>query len=206
VEQIVYGYGVSKAQTAQSLIAELAKNGAEKANIFIDSLSGSKPHLADLIAVSKSGDEVVIKSLGHLGHSADEVYKVWMLFTSEKKMTIRVINMPILNVTQPGDPLSALVRELVATLLSHIAESDREFRSERQKEGILEAKARGVKFGREPMEKPNAFAAVKDMYRNGEISLREGARMLGVNRGTFKGWLEADGGGSARREEKAMGL
>jgi DNA invertase Pin-like site-specific DNA recombinase len=192
LEPIVYGYGLSRSQTAESLAADLAENGVETTNIFIDSPTGSKPRLAKVLAASKPGDELVIKSLGHLGHSADEIWKAWMLFSNEKKMTIRVLNMPLLSVTQPGDPLSALVRELVATVLSHIAESDKEFKAARQKEGILEAKARGVKFGKKPMRIPDGFAAVKDRFNSGEISLREGARILGVNRGTFKGWLDAD--------------
>jgi DNA invertase Pin-like site-specific DNA recombinase len=206
MEQTVYAYGLSKSQTAEHLAAELAGSGVEKENIFIDSLNGSRSRFANLLDVLKPGDSLVIKSLGHLGHSADEVSKAWMLLTAEKKLMVRVLNMPILNVTQPGDPLSALVRELVATLLSHIAESDREFKAERQKEGILEAKARGVKFGRERMEIPNGFAAVKTMYVNGEISLREGARILGVNRGTFKGWLDADAMASAQQDEAEVQL
>jgi DNA invertase Pin-like site-specific DNA recombinase len=82
----------------------------------------------------------------------------------------------------------------VATLLSHIAESDREFKAERQKEGFLEAKARGVKFGRERMEIPDAFAEVRERHKNGEISLREARGYLGLTAGLFRvGWMRMVG-------------
>jgi len=46
---------------------------------------------------------------------------------------------------------------VVQHTLSYVAQTEREFIRQRQKEGIAAAKSRGVKFGREPMAMPREF-------------------------------------------------
>ena len=59
---------------------------------------------------------------------------------------------------------------------------------QRTMEGIAAAKARGVQFGRKPMEKPKGFEAVREAWERQEISEAEAARRLGVSRFTFHKW------------------
>jgi DNA invertase Pin-like site-specific DNA recombinase len=82
-----------------------------------------------------------------------------------------------------------LIADLVLQILSYVAQTERESIRQRQAEGIAAATARGVKFGREPMERPEAFAALREAWANHRISARSAARQLGVTHKTFLAWV-----------------
>jgi hypothetical protein len=60
----------------------------------------------------------------------------------------------------------------------------------RQREGINEAKERGVQFGRKELTKPKNFAVVMKKWRGKEISANRVAKLLGVSRPTFIKWTK----------------
>ncbi|MBQ6316180.1 MAG: recombinase family protein [Oscillospiraceae bacterium] len=60
--------------------------------------------------------------------------------------------------------------DIVLQLLSYVAETERKFIRQRQAEGIAAAKARGVRFGRRPMERPPQFTELFNRWERGEIS------------------------------------
>ena len=55
---------------------------------------------------------------------------------------------------------------------------------------ISEAKKRGVQFGRKAIIKPKNFDEVAKLWKNGKVSLREGAKLLNVSHSTFSKWLK----------------
>lgn len=59
---------------------------------------------------------------------------------------------------------------------------------QRQKEGIALAKAKGVKFGREPKKIPTEFYLIYPLWESKQISAREAGRRLKVNHSTFLKW------------------
>ena len=61
---------------------------------------------------------------------------------------------------------------------------------QRQREGIDAAKAKGVRFGRPPLEKEEEFYKLKKRWLSKEISTREAARILGVSHQTFWKWVK----------------
>lgn len=52
--------------------------------------------------------------------------------------------------------------------------------------------ARGVKFGRQPLERPPEYAAIRSQYEKIEISARKAGRALGVSHKTFIRWYWQD--------------
>ena len=50
------------------------------------------------------------------------------------------------------------------------------------------AKARGVKFGREAMQRPINFNEILQQWKNGEISARKAAKLLNISTTTFISW------------------
>ena len=54
----------------------------------------------------------------------------------------------------------------------YVAQTEREFIKQRQKEGIAAAKARGVQFGRAPMERPAEYSTLRTMWLQGEMPHR----------------------------------
>jgi DNA invertase Pin-like site-specific DNA recombinase len=72
--------------------------------------------------------------------------------------------------------------------LSYVAETERAFNRQRQKEGIAIAKEKGVRFGRAPKAKPKIFPDIYAKWVTKELSARAAARELGVNHRTFLMW------------------
>ncbi len=75
-------------------------------------------------------------------------------------------------------------------ILSYVAQTEKEFSHQRQAEGIAAAKARGVKFGRIPLELPPNFSEVFNEWREGKVSARNAAKLLGTNHNTFLRWTK----------------
>ena len=108
----------------------------------------------------------------------------------EKHIGIVVIDMPLLDTRQKERDLTGtFISDLVLQILSYVAQQEREFIRQRQAEGIEAAKARGVRFGRMPMERPENFSDTKAAWERGEISAREAGRRLGISHKTFLSWV-----------------
>ena len=96
--------------------------------------------------------------------------------------------MPLLDTCRSRDLTGTLIADIVLQLLSYVAQMEREAIRQRQAEGIAAAKARGVRFGAKPMEKPDCFPRYVLAYQSGEISAREAARRMGISHTTFLRW------------------
>jgi L-ascorbate metabolism protein UlaG (beta-lactamase superfamily) len=73
----------------------------------------------------------------------------------------------------------------VQDFIDQFKETEREFIRRKQADGIAAAKARGVRFGLKPMEKPKTFERFRTKRRRGEISARKAATQPGVSHNTF---------------------
>lgn len=161
--------------------------------IVLDKQSGkdfSRPGYLALLKKIKPGDTLVIKSIDRLGRNYSEILEQWRILTKEKNVGIIVLDMPLLNTKQSKDLTGTLIADIVLQLLSYVAETERNFIRQRQAEGITAAKARGVKFGRRPKERPPEFEQLKIKWQNGEISARKASEILGINHTTFKNWAQ----------------
>ena len=83
-----------------------------------------------------------------------------------------------------------LIADIVLQLLSHVAQAEWEFNRQRQAEGIVAAKAKGVHFGRKFKDWGENYESVVAAWRRGELSGRAAARELGVAHGTFQRWCK----------------
>lgn len=115
--------------------------------------------------------------------------KQWRFITKEKQAAIVVLDMPLLDTRQNRDLTGTLIADIVLQMLSYVAQTEREFIRQRQKEGIAAAKARGVKFGREAIPIPPEFETCAAEWSAGRLSARGGARLLNVSTKTFIRWL-----------------
>ena len=86
------------------------------------------------------------------------------------------------------------VADIVLQLLSYVAQTEREFIRQRQAEGIAAAKERGVRFGRSPMVRPEAYEALKLQWEDNQISARAAAKQLGITHRTFLKWVHERNG------------
>ena len=167
--------------------------GVARERVFVDKQSGKdfdRPAYQDLLGRLSSGDTLVVKSLDRLGRKYDEMLEQWRIITKEKGAAIVVLDLPLLDTRErrTGDLTGILISDIVLQLFSYVAQTEREMNHQRTMEGIAAAKARGVQFGRKPMEKPKGFDAVREAWERQEISEAEAARRLRVSRFTFHKW------------------
>ena len=140
----------------------------------------------------KPGDVVVIKSIDRLGRNYVESIDQWRLITREKKAAIVVLEVSLLDTRISKDLNGMLISDIVLQLLSYVTETEREFILRRQKEGIEAAKARGVRFGAKPKEKPACYSRCVESWKAGKISARTAAKECGVNHKTFLRWVSEE--------------
>ena len=146
----------------------------------------------------------MVKSIDRLGRNYEEILEQWRILTKEKRTAIVVLDMPLLDTRQGRDLTGTLIADIVLQLLSYVAQTEREFIHQRQAEGIAAAKARGVRFGRKPLERPPEFDAVRRNWKNGQISARKAAIQLGITHQTFLAWV-AESQSAATSGEKSTG-
>lgn len=192
-----YGYVrvSSRDQNEERQIIAMHEFGVADKQIYMDKQSGKdfeRPQYKKLMRKIKTGDTLVIKSIDRLGRNYDEILVQWRTITKQKKAAIVVLDMPLLDTRQNRDLTGTLIADIVLQLLSYVAQTERDFIKQRQKEGIAAAKARGVQFGRTPMERPADYDQIKASWFQEKISAREAGRQLGVTHKTFLRWVNSD--------------
>lgn len=193
----VYGYVrvSTKEQNEARQVVAMSEFGVEGQNVFIEKQSGkdfNRPQYKRLLRKLKAGDTLVIKSIDRLGRNYDEIIEQWRIITKEKQAAIVVLDMPLLDTRQGRDLTGTLIADIVLQLLSYVAQTEREFIKQRQAEGITAAKARGVRFGPKPKERPAEYDECRIAWKNGTITAREAARQLQVSHNTFLRWVRAE--------------
>ena len=192
---ITYGYirvsTIAQHDDRQRIAME--EFGITADHIFADKQSGKnfdRPAYNELMAKLSMGDTLVVKSLDRLGRSYEEMIRQLDIITHEKNAFIVVLDLPLLDSRNKyGDDLTAkLVLNLIIQFFSYVAQMEREMNHRRTMEGIAAAKARGVKFGRNPMKRPAEYEAIRSRWMANEISAREAARRLGIALSTFLRW------------------
>ena len=169
--------------------------GIPKECIFVDKQSGKdfdRPAYREMIATVKPGDTVVVKSLDRLGRNYDEMIRQLDIITKKKEAAIVVIDLPLLDTRNKySDELTAkLILNFVIQIFSYVAETERNMNHQRTMEGLAAARARGVKFGRKPIEKPDSYETFREQWKNKKISARKAAVALGVSTPTFLKWVK----------------
>jgi DNA invertase Pin-like site-specific DNA recombinase len=189
-----YGYVrvSTREQNEDRQLVAMLGFGVQDGNILMDKLSGKdfqRPAYRRLLKKLRPGDTLVVKSIDRLGRDYGEILEQWRVITKEKQSAIVVLDIPLLDTRRKERDLTGtFIADLVLQILSYVAQTEREMIRQRQAEGIAAAKARGVRFGRPPLERPERFREVLETWRRREISAREAGRQLGVTYKTFQDW------------------
>jgi DNA invertase Pin-like site-specific DNA recombinase len=196
-EQEMYGYVrvSTKEQNEDRQVLALRERGIPLRNIYIDKVSGrdfNRPQYKKLLRKLNANTTLYIKSIDRLGRNYRDLCDQWRIITKEKHAAIVVLDMPLLDTRQGRDLTGILIADIVLQLLSYVAQTEREYIKKRQAEGIAAAKARGVKFGAAPKERPPQYLSCAEQWRKGSISAREAAKQCGVAHQTFLKWVRTE--------------
>ena len=186
----IFGYVrvSSKAQNEERQLVAFKKYGIDERDIYIDKQSGkdfNRENYITLKHILRENDLLVIKSIDRLGRNYSQIIDEWQDITKNIKADIVVIDMPLLDTRKNKDLLGTFISDLVLQILSYVAEQERTFIKQRQKEGITNARNNGVKFGRPRIEKPQNFDIVVSKWKNKEIKSKEAMELLGLKPNTF---------------------
>lgn len=185
----------SKEQNEDRQRIAMHEFGIDDNHIVLDKQSGKdflRPGYIRLMKKIKPGDTLVIKSIDRLGRYYNDILEQWRILTHEKQVGIVVLDMPLLDTSKNKDLTGKLIADIVLQLLSYVAETERSYIRQRQTEGIAAAKARGVKFGRKPKEKPPEFENLKMDWLEGKVSARNASKQLGIHYNTFIKWAKME--------------
>ena len=186
----IFGYArvSSKEQNVERQLVAFKGYGIDERDIYIDKQSGkdfNREQYNTLKHILRENDLLVIKSIDRLGRNYEMIVNEWKDITKNIKADIVVIDMPLLDTRKNKDLLGTFISDLVLQILGYVAEQERTFIKQRQKEGILVAKNNGVKFGRPKIEKPLNFDDVVLKWKNNEIKTKEAMELLGLKPNTF---------------------
>ena len=196
MEQI-YGYArvSTKEQNEARQLTALREMGIPSENVYLDKQSGAdfeRVQYRRMLRRLGPGDTLIVKSIDRLGRNYTEILEQWRIITKSKRAAIVILDMPLLDTRQNRDLTGQLIADIVLQLLSYVAQTEREFIRQRQAEGILAAKERGVHFGREAAPVSEGFPEILAEWRAKKLGSRAAAERLGVSQTTFLKWAKAE--------------
>lgn len=152
--------------------------GVEK--VFSEKLSGKntdRPQFQEMMNYLREGDTLYVESISRLSRSIRDLLKTVDILT-EKGVTLVSSKENIDTSTPQG--------RFVLSIFAALSELEREQILQRQREGIAQAKARGVYRGRKPLKiDEKQFRAVCKLWTDGTITATEAMKRLNLLSNTF---------------------
>ena len=175
---MVYGYArVSTAdQNLDRQKDALYKYGID--HLYCEKISGTKknrPELDQMLGTIQNGDTIVIESLSRLGRSVKNLAELMELL-NEKGIRLVSLKETINTTSSTG--------RLLFTILSSLAQFERDVLVERTREGLNAARARGRCGGR-PKTDAKAIQRAIALYNTKQYSSTEIQEMTGISKSTL---------------------
>jgi DNA invertase Pin-like site-specific DNA recombinase len=163
----------------EAQIAELTEAGCERLYKEQVSSVGKRDQLETAIDFARESDAMVVTKLDRLARSVKHFIHIEGRLR-QKSVSLRILNMGIETGTATG--------RMMMTIVSAIAQFEREMMLERQREGIAKAKADGKYKGR----KATARAKASEVFRLRQqgVAPIQIARQLGISRASVYRCLE----------------
>lgn len=164
-------------------------DGLELDRVFTDKASGStsdRPALDELRNFVRDGDAVVVHSMDRLARNLDDLRRI------VREMTDRGVVVEFVKEQLTFSGESNPMNTLLLSVMGAVAEFERELIRERQAEGILKAKKRGVYRGRAKALSDTQVLDLRERAAAGEAKAAL-AREFGVSRDTVYAYLARAG-------------
>ena len=146
--------------------------------VYIDRMSGkntNRPELQKMMEYVRKGDTVIVESISRFARNTRDLLELVEQLTA--KGVEFVSKKEAIDTTTPTG-------KFMLTVFGAVAELEREYILQRQREGISIAKEQGKYKGRKPIVSPE-FEQVTAKWRSGAITAAEAMRTLHVSKSTF---------------------
>lgn len=146
--------------------------------VYIDRMSGKnteRPELQRMLNYVREGDTVIVESISRFARNTRDLLEL-IDYLNRKKVEF-VSKKEAIDTSTPNG-------KFMLTIFGAVAELEREYILQRQREGVEIAKANGIYKGRKPIEREN-FAQVVSLWESGRITAVEAMKRLNLKPSTF---------------------
>lgn len=147
-------------------------------DLYLDKASGKntdRPELKKLMSYVRRGDIVIVESISRFARNTRDLLELIEIL-STKEVTFISKKEAIDTDTPTG--------RFMLTVFGAVAELEREYILQRQREGVVIAKQQGKYKGRKRIESPELNRVIS-RWRNGDISAVKAIEILQISRNTF---------------------
>lgn len=177
---MVFGYArvSTQEQNLDRQLDILKESGAEE--IIQEKITGTKadrPELNRLLDKLRKDDIVLVTDLTRLGRSTKDLFNL-VEQIENKGANVKSLKETWLDTTTPQG-------KLMFTFMAGISQFERDLISQRTKEGLAAARARGKKGGRKPKLDISKKKAVYELYEQKRIGVKDICDMFKITKPTL---------------------
>ena len=172
------GYIRVSTQEQNTIRQEVMMHELDVDELYIDRASGKntdRPELKKMMEYVRRGDTVIVESISRFARNTRDLLELVEWLTD--KGVEFISRKEAIDTTTPTG-------KFMLTVFGAVAELEREYILQRQREGIEIAKQHGKYKGRKPIEHPD-FDEVVSRWKKGEITAVEARKRLGMSKATF---------------------
>lgn len=172
------GYIRVSTQEQNSMRQEVLMESLGVDEVYIDRMSGkstNRPELQKMMEYVRRGDTVIVESISRFARNTRDLLELVEQLTT--KGVEFVSRKEAIDTTTPTG-------KFMLTVFGAVAELEREYILQRQREGIAIAKEQGKYKGRKPIDAPE-FEQVTAKWKSGTITAAEAMRTLHMTKTTF---------------------
>ena len=150
--------------------------GVEK--VYLDKASGknaNRPQLCEMMNFARQGDTIVVESISRFARNTRDLLEL-MEHLNAKGIGF-VSKKEAIDTTTP-------MGKFMLTVFAGVAELEREYILQRQREGIAIAKQAGKYKGRKPIDR-TLLQPVLEEYRKGNLTATQAMQKMNVSKSTF---------------------
>jgi len=177
------GYIRVSTQEQNTIRQEILMESLGVDEVYIDRMSGKntdRPELQKMMEYVCKGDTVIVESISRFARNTRDLLELVDRLT-EKGVEF-ISKKEAIDTTTPTG-------KFMLTVFGAVAELEREYILQRQREGIAAAKELGKYSGRKSV-KPHNVDYVIHQWHGGKITAVTAMRLLGVSKSTFYRWVK----------------
>ena len=178
VFDIKIGYIRVSTQEQNTMRQEVLMEQLGVDQIYIDRSSGknaNRPELKTMLEFVRKGDVVIVESISRFARNTKDLLELVEQLTAKGVEFIS---------QKEAIDTSTPTGKFMLTIFGAVAELEREYILQRQREGIAIAKEQGKYTGR-PMKTPPDFEKIVRQWRQGEMTAIDARKRLGISKATF---------------------
>lgn len=173
------GYIRVSTQEQNTIRQEVLMESLGVDEVYIDRMSGKntdRPELKKMMEYVRRGDTVIVESISRFARNTRDLLELVERLTA--KGVEFISKKESIDTTTPTG-------KFMLTIFGAVAELEREYILQRQREGIAIAKEQGKYTGRKATTQSSDFDRVVEQWRRGELTAVGAMKRLGMSKTTF---------------------